>query len=181
MIHPGKYTLGDKVITCMYMSLSVVSLATVTIIASPILAVKYGCDGLETLYHKIKNRHKKQTPQPISIQQLRIWQEHVQSLNQFERAILQILEADDIPRELWWELTNENENDNDASITTFFTRAKTLYGTPEYPKDVAVIRAHNYYISKYSQFMKRDMTEDVYKLVRDVGLLYPVKKIDTYS
>lgn len=80
------------------------------------------------------------------IKDLKVWQEHIQNLDQYERAVLQIAEAGDVPFELWSYLQEVSEFDN----------LQRIYGTTEYRniQSHVVQKAFCFYVSKYSAFMR---------------------------
>ena len=87
----------------------------------------------------------------VKISQLRIWQDVILETNQFDRAILQIAEAEDIPYECWSPLCEESDEKD------FFRKQKEYYGTENYEKDKCVSKAFKYFLNKYDVFTGKSM------------------------
>jgi hypothetical protein len=85
------------------------------------------------------------------INTLKIWQDHIQDLDQYERAILQISEAQDIPYELWPTLIHDDNIDSNA----YFRIMQKMFNEPhvyEKFKDFLIETAIDFYTTQYAKF-----------------------------
>jgi hypothetical protein len=127
----------------------------VGIVISPFVAILIGIDLASDAYKKRKEKYNENkkikhdwnyrfTHFAVSIHTLKKWQEFVLELNQYERAVVQIAEAKDVPFELWHMLVDDCEHAN------YFTDMMHKLGTPLYDKEKTKQLALDFFIKKYA-------------------------------
>ena len=130
---------------------------------SPLIGLIYGVDGICYLYKKKQHKSKMKTDWyyrfchvAVRVNDLPKWQERISDTNQFERAILQITEANDVPYEIWQTLKH---------LPYFCEHIQTI-GTDAYQlhKEAIVQKAIQYYIQEYATFMNCSFEEAKSKL-----------------
>jgi hypothetical protein len=91
------------------------------------------------------------------INTLKIWQDHIQDLDQYERAILQISEAQDIPYELWPTLIHDDNIDSKE----YFIIMQKMFNEPQVYqkyKGFLIEKAIDFYTIQYANF--KDITKN---------------------
>jgi hypothetical protein len=157
----GAVTKGEKAVRY---ALLVPYVCGIVILSPAILVIGGIIYGVEKAIDLVdgaidKNTHKKRmkhdwyyrlSHMAPKISNLKMWQERIQELNQYERAYLQIYEAQDIPWEIWGELG--------AAGKSYFADMMRIYGTEEYikNKNEVVKEASRFYVLKYAEYVGID-------------------------
>ena len=110
------------------------------------------------------------------INHLPIWQKYILECNQYERAIMQIIEANDVPYEIWKYI---EWSEDEFEFKNYLIEQMKKYGTPEYEKETSVRYVIQYYTEKYAKF-KNTSIEEIQKEI-DILLEKLPKKFDTFE
>ena len=102
------------------------------------------------------------------ISDLTIWQDHILECDQYERAILQISQANDVPYEIWKFIQYDTD---EFETKDYLLEQMKVYGTDEYDKDKCVQYIYQYYVQKYAEF-KTITLEDAEEHMKNI--------VDTY-
>ena len=102
------------------------------------------------------------------VSQLMIWQNHILECDQYERAILQISEAKDVPYEVW---TQIQYGDDDFEEKAFLLEQMKVYGTEKYDKNTCLRYVWNYFVQKYAEF-KAIVFEDAEEHMKNIVTIH---------
>lgn len=90
------------------------------------------------------------------ISQLTIWQKYILECDQYERMILQISEANDVPYEIWSYIRYD---DFKNELSVFLLEQMKVYDTDEYDKERCVKYVYDYICNKYAAFKNTSIQE----------------------
>lgn len=180
-LYPGK-TIGEQVVdNCLCACFCVVATPIVLVGAAICLpfyggmyAIDFCCDVKKKRNHDKnmqcdwKYRFRHLCPH---ISRFTAWESF--ATNQYDRAILQVAEADDVPFELWDELCSE-----ECKHMHFFEEQKKLYGTYDYQKWKCTHLAMTHFREQYDVFMNKSMRDVVDELINNQEILLNREKPD---